>query len=100
MDAIDERGASVMEVFEALAGDLRASGYSVTTILNVGRMFASLDKFTEAVEKTRTACREAGVDIIINLTTSGGEYEDYKRLQHLRHRRKTVTDFAFYDPHC
>ena len=27
--------------------------------------------------------RKPGVDIVINLTTSGGEYEDYKRLQHL-----------------
>ena len=32
---------------------------------------------------TREACAKANVDIIINLTTSGGEYEDYKRLQHL-----------------
>jgi len=42
-----------------------------------------LGQFTKTVELARKYCAEAGVDIIINLTTSGGEYEDYKRLQHL-----------------
>jgi len=51
--------------------------------LQRGYKSMSLEKFTQAVEMTREACRKAGVDIIINLTTSGGEYEDYKRLQHL-----------------
>ena len=57
MEAIDERNVSVMEVFEALVGDLRASGYSVMTILNVGRMFASLDRFTEGGAYTEEAGR-------------------------------------------
>ncbi|MGN1002806.1 MAG: 3-keto-5-aminohexanoate cleavage protein [Oscillospiraceae bacterium] len=55
----------------------------VNGVMEIGYKSMSLEKFTEAVEKTRAACKEAGVDIIINLTTSGGEYEDYKRLQHL-----------------
>ena len=55
----------------------------VDGVMQIGYKSMSLEKFTEAVEKTRAACKEAGVDIIINLTTSGGEYEDYKRLQHL-----------------
>ena len=55
----------------------------VDGVMQIGYKSMSLQKFTEAVEKTRAACKEAGVDIIINLTTSGGEYEDYKRLQHL-----------------
>ena len=55
----------------------------VNGVMEIGYKSMSLQKFTEAVEKTRAACKEAGVDIIINLTTSGGEYEDYKRLQHL-----------------
>lgn len=42
-----------------------------------------LGMFTETVQLARKYCAEAGVDIVINLTTSGGEYEDYKRLQHL-----------------
>ncbi len=55
----------------------------VDGVMQIGYKSMSLQKFTEAVEMTRKACKEAGVDIIINLTTSGGEYEDHKRLQHL-----------------
>lgn len=51
--------------------------------MQIGYKSMSLQKFTDAVEATRKACKEAGVDILINLTTSGGEYEDHKRLQHL-----------------
>jgi 3-keto-5-aminohexanoate cleavage enzyme len=51
--------------------------------MEIGYKSMSLQKFTEAVEMTREACKKAGVDILINLTTSGGEYEDHKRLQHL-----------------
>lgn len=51
--------------------------------MQIGYKSMSLQKFTEAVEKTRALCKKEGVDIIINLTTSGGEYEDVKRLQHL-----------------
>ena len=51
--------------------------------LQIGYKSMSLKAFTEAVELTREACKKAGVDIVINLTTSGGEYEDHKRLQHL-----------------
>ena len=51
--------------------------------MQIGYKSMSLQKFTEAVEKTRELCKKEGVDIIINLTTSGGEYEDFKRLQHL-----------------
>lgn len=55
----------------------------VDGVMQIGYKSMSLQKFTETVEKTREACRAANVDIMINLTTSGGEYEDYKRLQHL-----------------
>lgn len=55
----------------------------VDGVMQIGYKSMSLQKFTEAVEQTRRACKEAGVDILINLTTSGGEYEDHKRLQHL-----------------
>jgi uncharacterized protein (DUF849 family) len=51
--------------------------------LEVGYKSMSLQKFTDAVEAARAACKKAGVDILINLTTSGGEYEDVKRIQHL-----------------
>jgi len=51
--------------------------------MEIGYKSMSLVKFTEAVEVTREKAKKAGVDIIINLTTSGGEYEDHKRLEHL-----------------
>ncbi len=51
--------------------------------MQIGYKSMSLDKFTETVELSRKYCAEANVDVVINLTTSGGEYEDYKRLQHL-----------------
>ena len=55
----------------------------VNGVMEIGYKSMALSKFTEAVEKARELCNAAGVDIIINLTTSGGEYEDFKRLQHL-----------------
>ena len=61
--------------------------------MQIGYKSMSLQKFTEAVEVTREKCREAGVDIIINLTTSGGEYDDYKRLQHLGALRPEMCSF-------
>ena len=51
--------------------------------MQIGYKSMSLEKFTETVELSRKYCAEAGVDVVINLTTSGGEYEDHKRLQHL-----------------
>lgn len=67
----------------------------VNGVMEIGYKSMSLEKFTEAVEKTRAACKEAGVDIIINLTTSGGEYEDYKRLQHLS---ALMPEMCSFDP--
>ena len=61
--------------------------------MQIGYKSMSLQKFTEAVEVTREKCKEAGVDIIINLTTSGGEYDDYKRLQHLGALRPEMCSF-------
>ena len=52
-------------------------------VTHEGYKSMSLQMFTETVELCREKCAKAGVDIIINLTTSGGEYEDVKRLQHL-----------------
>ncbi|MDR0906129.1 MAG: 3-keto-5-aminohexanoate cleavage protein [Oscillospiraceae bacterium] len=63
--------------------------------LEIGYKSMSLQKFTEAVEKTREACKAAGVDIVINLTTSGGEYEDVKRIQHLA---ALLPEMCSFDP--
>lgn len=65
----------------------------VDDVMQIGYKSMSLQKFTEAVEVTREKCQEAGVDIIINLTTSGGEYDDYKRLQHLGALRPEMCSF-------
>ena len=61
--------------------------------MQIGYKSMSLKAFTDAVEVTREKCREAGVDIIINLTTSGGEYEDFKRLQHLSALKPEMCSF-------
>lgn len=58
-----------------------------------GNKSMSLDKFTEAVELSRKYCKEAGVDIMINLTTSGGSYIDEERLQHLEKLRPEMCSF-------
>jgi len=61
--------------------------------MEIGYKSMSLAKFTDAVEASREACKKAGVDIIINLTTSGGEYEDYKRIEHLGALRPEMCSF-------
>ena len=55
----------------------------VNGVMEIGYKSMSLEKFTQTVELLRRKCKEEGVDVCINLTTSGGEYEDHKRLQHL-----------------
>ena len=54
-----------------------------------------LEQFTRTVELSRRYLAEAGLDILLNLTTSGGEYEDYKRLQHLGALKP---DLCSFDP--
>ena len=61
--------------------------------MEIGYKSMSLNMFTQSVEKIREKAKTAGVDIIINLTTSGGEYEDYKRLQHLGALRPEMCSF-------
>ena len=54
-----------------------------------------LGQFTQTVTLAKQYLAEAGLDILINLTTSGGEYEDYKRLQHLS---ALQPDLCSFDP--
>ncbi len=58
-----------------------------------GNKSMSLDKFTKSVELTREACKKEKLDIIINLTTSGGSYVDDERLQHLEKLRPEICSF-------
>lgn len=67
----------------------------VDGVMQIGYKSMSLDKFTETVELTRKKAKAEGVDVVINLTTSGGEYEDYKRLQHLG---KLKPEMCSFDP--
>ena len=61
--------------------------------MEIGYKSMSVVQFTAAVEKIREESVKAGVDIIINLTTSGGEYEDHKRLEHLGSLRPEMCSF-------
>lgn len=63
--------------------------------MQIGYKSMSLEKFTQTVELTRQKAKAEGVDVVINLTTSGGEYEDYKRLQHLG---KLKPEMCSFDP--
>ena len=63
--------------------------------MEIGYKSMSLEKFTETTELIRKKSKEQGVDVAINLTTSGGEYEDYKRLQHLG---KLLPEMCSFDP--
>ncbi len=63
--------------------------------MEIGYKSMSLDKFTETVELLRAKMKKENVDVVINLTTSGGEYEDYKRLQHLG---KLLPEMCSFDP--
>ena len=74
--AVAKAGASIAHIH--VREDKEVDG-----VMQIGYKSMSLQKFTETVELCRKYCAEAGVDILINLTTSGGEYEDHKRLQHL-----------------
>ena len=84
--AVAKAGASVAHIH--VREDKEVNGK-----MEIGYKSMSLQKFTEAVELSRKYCAEEGLDIIINLTTSGGEYEDYKRLQHLSALKPEMCSF-------
>jgi uncharacterized protein (DUF849 family) len=84
--AVAKAGASVVHIH--VREDKEVNGK-----LEIGYKSMGLPQFTQAVEKTREAAKQAGVDVIINLTTSGGEYEDVKRLQHLGALRPEMCSF-------
>jgi uncharacterized protein (DUF849 family) len=83
---VAEAGASVVHIH--VREDKEVNGK-----LEIGYKSMGLEPFTKAVETTREATKKAGVDVIVNLTTSGGEYEDYKRLQHLGALRPEMCSF-------
>ena len=65
----------------------------VAGTMEIGYKSMCLNKFTETVEILREKTKKEGVDIVVNLTTSGGEYEDHKRIQHLGALRPEMCSF-------
>ncbi|MCL2201303.1 MAG: 3-keto-5-aminohexanoate cleavage protein, partial [Oscillospiraceae bacterium] len=61
--------------------------------MEIGYKSMCVDKFTQCVELVREKSIKEGVDVVINLTTSGGEYEDHKRIQHLGALRPEMCSF-------
>ncbi len=74
---------------EEIAADVVACARAGAAIAHIhvrdenGAKTMALDRFVRTVELTRKACKEAGVDVLLNLTTSGGSYVDEERLAHL-----------------
>ena len=58
-----------------------------------GAKSMSINKFTQAVELTRQACKKENLDAVINLTTSGGSYVDDERIDHLVKLRPEMCSF-------
>lgn len=74
---------------EEIAADVVACAKAGAAVAHIhvrdenGAKTMGLEHFVKAVELTRDACRKANVDILLNLTTSGGSYDDDERLRHL-----------------
>jgi len=84
--ACAKAGASIVHIH--VRDDKEVAG-----IMEIGYKSMSLDKFTQTVEKIRELSKKEGVDVVINLTTSGGEYEDHKRIGHLSALRPEMCSF-------
>ena len=58
-----------------------------------GRPTMRTEYFRAAFEAVKEATEKAGVDVIVNLTTSGGENDDNLRMEHLRQLRPEVCSY-------
>lgn len=84
-----ERAPALPLTAEEIAADVVACARAGAAICHihvrdenmVGTM--NLDVFTTVYETVQKAIREAGLDVIINLTTSGGVASDEERMAHL-----------------
>jgi len=61
--------------------------------MEIGYKSMSLDMFTKTVEAIRALSKKEGVDVVVNLTSSGGEYDDAKRIGHLSALRPEMCSF-------
>jgi 3-keto-5-aminohexanoate cleavage enzyme len=84
----DEIAADVVKVVKAGAAIVH-----IHVRDDQGKKSMSLDKFTQAVELTRQACKKENLDVVINLTTSGGSYVDVERVQHLEKLRPEMCSY-------
>ena len=70
----------------------------VDGVMQIGYKSMSLQKFTEAVEKTRELCKKEGVDIIINLTIGCKNVEHFNsivsRIRSIDHVRSIARGFT------
>ena len=62
---------------------------------NEGKNTMETKRFVEIYRKSTEACREAGVDVIFNLTSSGGKFPYEMRLAHLK---LLEPEMCSYDP--
>lgn len=85
---------------EEIAADVVACAKAGAAIAHIhvrndkGEGTMDLDAFTRAYEAIQAAVKEAGVDIILNLTTSGaGDATDESRMAHLKALRPEMCSF-------
>ena len=60
-----------------------------------GKNTMEIPRFVEVVTKVRTALKEAGLDAVLNLTTSGTPFTIEQRTEHLR---ELLPEMCSYDP--
>ena len=84
---------------EEIAADVVACAKAGAAICHIhvrgenGRGPMDLERFTLAYEAIQKAVKEAGVDVIINLTTSGGRGTDEERMAHLKKLRPEMCSY-------
>ena len=84
---------------EEIAADVVACAKAGAAICHIhvrgenGRGTMDLERFTLAYEAIQKAVKEAGVDVIINLTTSGGKGTDEERMAHLKKLRPEMCSY-------
>ena len=84
---------------EEIAADVVACAKAGAAICHIhvrgenGKGTMDLERFTLAYEAIQKAVKEAGVDVIINLTTSGGRGTDEERMAHLKKLRPEMCSY-------
>lgn len=84
---------------EEIAADTVAVAKAGASIVHIhvhdkdGKPTMETSYFKEAFEAVKEATEKAGVDVIVNLTTSGGSNDDFLRLEHLRQLRPEICSY-------